>query len=185
MKRAIFMSVQPKRLKEILNGKKTIEVRKTKPDCELPIDVYLFCTKEKPYFEIFINRYCNVVNGKIVGKFTLKEVEDLRKYEWSHKDGHFYDLLKGACLTTQDLQDYCPNKNGESKPLFAWHISDLVIFDKPKELREFYKRTSLGDEDFKQLYYDDTPEKETLHEIYLKVITKAPQSWQYVWVKEE
>lgn len=51
MKKAILMAIKPQYLFKILNGEKTIEIRKTIPNCELPIDVYLYCTKEKNEFD--------------------------------------------------------------------------------------------------------------------------------------
>lgn len=44
------------------------------------------------------------------------------------------DDLKEMCLSAQELFDYI----GVGKHLYAWHISDLKIYDKPRELREFY-----------------------------------------------
>lgn len=49
MKRAILMSIQPQWLEKILNREKLIEIRKTMPKCELPIDVYLYCTNTPKY----------------------------------------------------------------------------------------------------------------------------------------
>lgn len=50
MNKCIILSVQPQWLHKIITGKKTIEIRKSMPkDCEYPIDVYLYCTKNKPY----------------------------------------------------------------------------------------------------------------------------------------
>lgn len=49
MNKVIILSVQPQWIHKILTGKKTIEIRKSAPKCDLPIDVYLYCTKGKPY----------------------------------------------------------------------------------------------------------------------------------------
>ena len=184
MNQAILLSVKPEWLALILNGKKTIEIRKTTPKCELPIDVYLYCAKEKENYKWVGQKDSE---GKVVGKFTLKKVEDLRKYEWARKDDHFYGILKGACLTEQNLQDYCPSKNGETRPLYAWHIPDLVIFDEPKELCDFHpyfpklERWCHEDSDC-----DGCPFFISLDEQckWLKGLTKAPQSWCYVEVEE-
>lgn len=45
------------------------------------------------------------------------------------------DDLKEMCLSAQELFDYI----GVGKHLYSWHISDLKIYDKPKELRKFRK----------------------------------------------
>ena len=42
--------------------------------------------------------------------------------------------LKEMCLSAQEIFDYI----GIGKHLYGWHISDLKIYDKPKELSEFY-----------------------------------------------
>ena len=91
MKRAILMSIRPEWLVKILNGEKTIDIRKTMPKCELPIDVYLYCTKGKPlvddyypdlniYKAYFLGDYgytkTPVLNGKVVATFTLNKIED-------------------------------------------------------------------------------------------------------------
>ena len=41
----ILISIQPQWVEKILNGEKTIEIRKTMPKCELPVKVYIYCTK--------------------------------------------------------------------------------------------------------------------------------------------
>lgn len=46
--------------------------------------------------------------------------------------------LKEMCLSAQELFDYI----GIGKYLYAWHISDLKIYDKPKELSEFTRPCS-------------------------------------------
>lgn len=45
--KSILISIQPQWVEKILNGKKTIEIRKTIPKCELPCKVYIYCTKRK------------------------------------------------------------------------------------------------------------------------------------------
>lgn len=55
MNKVIIISEQPKGLAKILNGDKRIDIRKTMPKCELPIDVYYFCTKRNLYFNAYEN----------------------------------------------------------------------------------------------------------------------------------
>ena len=42
-------------------------------------------------------------------------------------------IRKKTCLTYDEIEKY-----SKGKPLKSWHISDLVIYDKPKELRKFH-----------------------------------------------
>ena len=51
--KSVLISIQPKYCELIVNGKKTIEVRKTRPKLETPFKVYIYQTK-KPVF-VLIN----------------------------------------------------------------------------------------------------------------------------------
>jgi predicted transcriptional regulator len=198
--KSIILSVQPKWLEKILNGEKTIEIRKTNPKCELPIDVYLRCSKGKPYI---VASYSGVVenekpyyvdvrfmppvisefiNGKVVAKFTLNKVEKI-PFDY---DEHIR-IYDKCCIDMEELISY-----SKSKTLYAWHIDNLIIFDKPKELGEFYK---CGyNEALKQQEFNNEQAKgfscfvggvyplEVIEKEYR--LTKVPQSWQYVEVKE-
>ena len=42
--KAIMISVKPQWVSKILNKEKLVEIRKTKPKCELPCKVYIYCT---------------------------------------------------------------------------------------------------------------------------------------------
>nr|DAJ47306.1 MAG TPA: protein of unknown function (DUF365) [Caudoviricetes sp.] len=44
-----------------------------------------------------------------------------------------YDYLNKCRLSLCNLKKY---SNGSG--LYGWHISDLVIYDKPKSIKEFY-----------------------------------------------
>jgi len=56
MSKAVLISVQPRWCGLILNGKKTIEIRKTKPNIAPPFKCYIYCTnKGRPlvYGDVF------------------------------------------------------------------------------------------------------------------------------------
>lgn len=166
--KAILISVRPEWVEKILNGEKTIEIRKTMPKCELPIKCYIYCTKPRRWFidspftmfsyeELWIqdgkiyngkddslwkpdfNHYYRL-NGKVVGEFTLNKVRD---YVIRKQDNKFYwgfeskedimNLLNKSCLNGDQIFNYI----GDSNHCYAWHIDDLKIYDKPKELSEF------------------------------------------------
>lgn len=162
--KTILISIRPKWVAKILKGEKTIEVRKTAPKCELPVTVYIYCTKGD-YIGHLSNRYV----GKVVAKFTLNKIENFvngmneLEREWDGKPDAEYDYfayekaLEKACLTYEEADEYCPDQS-----FYAWHISDLQIFDEPKELDEFK-------EDFQSLVYSRKP--------------RPPFSWCYVEAK--
>lgn len=52
IKREILLSIKPEHLVKILNGEKTLEIRKTMPKCEVPCRVRLYCTKPTNYYRI-------------------------------------------------------------------------------------------------------------------------------------
>ena len=181
--KAILISIKPKYVADILNGRKTIEIRKTLPKCDLPIDVYIYCTKDKKYANL-INRG-GFLTGMVVAKFTLNMVEHF-EYETLSRDisGYWLDNgkefeNKGTCLTDSELWNYIKSGNG-----YAWHIDNIIPFDKPKELSEFHKigydeaynLAKCGWDSDECLDYHKSIE--WLEEKY--GLTKAPQSWCYI-----
>lgn len=170
--KAIIMSVQPQWLQKILIGKKKIEMRKSIPKCNLPIDVYLYCTQKKVngknlYIQFDYNQFCDdawdypyfdtkpggagadyLANGKVVAKFTLNKWQEISENALMDCKVNSKEILDRACLTIQEMIDYW----GDKEKLYAWHIDNLMVFDTPKELSEFG-------------------------------LTKASQSWGYVNVE--
>ena len=153
--KAILISIRPRFVADILNGKKTIEIRKTMPKCDLPIDVYIYCTKSN-YFGYISKRYI----GKVVAKFTLNKVEEIENCVdiLTTKTLDCSQLLKQSCLMYEEIHNYLDADYGYRG--YAWHISNLVIFEEPKELIEFSTIVK--------------PYKPTYR------LEKAPQSWCYV-----
>ncbi len=43
--KAVMLSIRPEWCEKILNGEKTVEIRKTKPKIETPFKVYIYCTQ--------------------------------------------------------------------------------------------------------------------------------------------
>ena len=85
------------------------------------------------------------------------------------------DLCIASCLTPYDFKDYLQDKIG-----YAWDIEDLVIFDKPKELREFVVRGEYKCSKSGCPYFGTDECKYAGECLYEKKLTKAPQSWRYV-----
>ena len=44
MSKSVMISIRPKWCEKIVNGEKTIEVRKTRPKLNTPFRVYIYCT---------------------------------------------------------------------------------------------------------------------------------------------
>ena len=159
--RAILISIKPERVEKILNGKKTIEIRKTAPKFDLPIDVYVYCTLPSGGFyraggmrhstdELFRVPFSNEFkygdscmlmnyeagdydsNNFLSGKVVAKFTLSKVIEHCLHPD-HTPCMEKNAELSYGDLEEYA----GYKKLVYAWHIDNLKIFDEPMELSRF------------------------------------------------
>lgn len=77
------------------------------------------------------------LNGRVIGEFICDKVD---KYTFSHYEAEYrvtHVEQNAMCLNQPELIHY-----GKGKTLYGWHISDLKIYDKPKELSEFYRPCS-------------------------------------------
>ena len=183
--KSVLISIRPEWCDKIASGKKTIEIRKSKPKLELPFKCYIYCTKQKEkiicngisYYNDELYRLpngeikygCsielagynsddysnnNFLNGKVIGEFICDCIEymDLDSVGigfWKNNSFNYIaDLGWNTGLTRGEFINYT-----EGKWVYGWHISDVVIYDKPKELNSFYCR---------------------------KLLTRPPQSWCYV-----
>lgn len=163
--KSIIISIRPKWVEKIVNGQKTIEVCKTAPK-EVPFKVYIYCTYGNPK-----ENYALGKRGKVIGEFICNKVD---KYTFSYYEAEYrvtHVEQKAMCLNQPELIRY-----GVGKTLKGLYIFDLKIYDKPKELSEFYILCKMNCEDCKKpLFYDCWREKGRV-----KVVTRPPQSWCYV-----
>lgn len=174
--KAVLISIQPKWCEMIASGKKTIEVRKTRPNIKTPFKCYIYmtATKERCRFWEYITAYQNskgdILNGsqKVIGEFVCDDIiVDER--------GENADVFsKYAQLSLVEQKKY-----GANKPLFGWHISKLKIYYKPKELGEFRKEGFMTEEQWLYALYPNT---HCHYAAWAKrfEITRPPQSWCYV-----
>lgn len=179
MGKAVLISIRPEWVEKIANGRKTIEVRKTKPHLDTPFKCYIYCTNTRPFLvwgDVFqgdwfteftrlsgygraeADRNWDVFNGHVAGEFVCDRVETIKA---ATEPYGIYDVdddfVAQTRLVDGALWDY-----GKGATLYGWHISDLEIYDTPKPLSEFTglrtKRDSM--------------------ELYM--LERPPQSWCYV-----
>lgn len=165
--KAVLLSIKPKFCELIARGEKTIEIRKTKPKLRTPFKCYIYQTLPK----------CgdwNERDGRVIGEFlcdliVLLDMDSVGLGMW---EGNEFVYIENngwnARLTKQEVLDYV----GDNRP-YGWHISNLIIYDKPKELSEFH-RCCPGDGRVDCEYIgicDDCRYKE---------LKQPPQSWRYV-----
>ena len=192
--KSVLISIRPKWCEPITNGKKTIEIRKTKPKLDAPFKVYIYCTLP-PKSEFFwhhdeegkrtigenARELLKLPNGQIVYDYGMRLACEEGEYTQNNflcrkVIGEFVcDAIISHCemanadiaeqqgfIKREELFEYA---NG--KELYGWHISDLVIYDKPKELSEFSKPYGTVRKAFESRF-----------------VTSPPQSWCYVESEE-
>lgn len=192
MAKAVLISIHPQwcepitqKIGELKNCtpiyKKRVEIRKSKPKLNTPFKVYIYCTKDKknafypPLTQELLNRQPKdyVVdssgNGKVIGEFVCDGFYTffpyglgIAIYDAQENIVEPQDMLEWSCLTEDQLVDYVGNKE-----CYGWHISNLVIYDEPKELSEFSSGSSV-------FTFDDKGK------IVYSGMKRPPQSWCYV-----
>lgn len=132
--KSVLISIQPKWCELIASGKKTVEVRKTRPKLEPPFKVYVYQTKHREH------NGPTHSDGKVIGEFICDDITKILNFITrfgveGRSEGELNTIAQCSCLDYMDMLEYF----GTDKGGYAWHISDLVIYEKPKELWEFAK----------------------------------------------
>lgn len=145
--RGVLISIRPVWTDKILKGKKTYEVRRTRPRMEPPFTVYIYCTQGKPELWLAGIRSagdCSAsfeshkINGSVCAEFVCDRIDiidqdsngymfrDAQKPGKICKVRYFNDypeLLDETCLTQDQISRYLGIRIG-----YAWHISDLKVY---------------------------------------------------------
>ena len=176
--KSVLISIRPQWVEKIASGQKTIEVRKTAPQ-EVPFKCYIYesrngghrckhCNeKDSCYSYAPKNVGCYNGSGKVIGEFICNNASEL-DYVYYWNNGYEFE----TCLTYRQVADY-----GKGKPLYGWHISDLKIYDKPRELSEFSRPCSYSGLCFS---CKRTSFKKDGNLLCNTKITRPPQSWMHV-----
>lgn len=159
---------------------KTVEVRKTCPkDDEWNKVGKIYCTKDKQSFNCIPKEYQPFMQkflGKVIGEFVCDNI-----FPVSYTMDGFADAVdcNTSCLSPKDFIAY-----GKGKALYGWHISDLVIYDEPKELSDFYTKCNELCENcdlWESVRMNEEYDMECASKRYGYVPIKRPaQSWCYV-----
>lgn len=166
----IMLSVRPKWCELIAKGQKTIEIRKTKPNCDVPFKVYIYCTKPSKKYQtvwgcfvfnsdelfrlptgkikygdsvemMMYDNYTtdNFLNGKVIGEFVCDNVEvlfDTKGNPENYITEILPSILQKTALSYDEFAAYVGSR-ADKNSIYGWHISDLKIYDEPKQLSEF------------------------------------------------
>lgn len=169
--KSILLSIKPKYVELIASGQKTIEVRKTAPQ-EVPFKCYIYETQgQYVKFTHGAHTKYGYGRGKVIGEFICDKVDE---YHYDYCDG--VDIDDDTILETSiDREDI--NIYAKGKTLYGWHISDLKIYDKPRELSEFSRPCSYSGLCFS---CKRTSFKKDGNLLCNTKITRPPQSWMHV-----
>lgn len=150
--KSVLISIRPKWCEFIASGKKTVEIRKTRPKLKTPFKCYIYCTKwGKNLIRGDIATtidYVAMYGGKVIGEFICNNILEIGRRGFNNNFGYCYESLnifgnediesyitavRKSCLSKNELHEYAKNNSF----LYAWHISNLEVYDIPKELSEF------------------------------------------------
>ena len=174
MSKAVMLSIRPKWVEKIASGEKTIEVRKTKPKLDTPFKCYIYCTQSG----VALGAWGK--HGKVIGEFTCDRIYKIDKdsTDFLFKAGGLSVYKQAAeekcglcvAMTDDELHGYLGHCQG-----YGWHISDLLIYDQPRELSEFQRATDPCDSCHAEYTWKCTDCKKWGGDI-----KRPPQSWCYV-----
>lgn len=189
--KSVLISIKPQWCEKIASGEKTIEVRRTAPK-ETPFKCYIYCCKDNAKEIVLLKDYKNrfsfgdyrnadghfydVANRTVIGEFICDKVDKytFSSYEAEYRVNHIEQEM--MCLNHPDLIRY-----GVGKILYGWYISDLKIYDKPKELGKFKKLYRWFDNRPVESWCDNCcgicDEKNCKYDTR---ITRPPQSYMFV-----
>ena len=169
--KSVLISIRPQWVEKIASGEKTIEVRKTAPQ-EVPFKCYIYETKgQYVKFTHGAHTKYGYGRGKVIGWFICDKVDE---YHYDYCDGVDIDddTILETAIDREDINIYA-----KGKTLYGWHISDLKIYDKPKELSEFSRPCSYSGLCFS---CKRTSFKKDGNLLCNTKITRPPQSWMRV-----
>lgn len=176
--KSVMISIKPKWCELIASGKKTVEVRKTRPKCDMPFKCYIYETqgryddmKECKTFKFWESRQ------KVIGEFVCDNIFQMSVTYSDPNSCVGQKEFPYTCLTDKQIIDYL----GNGKQGYGWHISDLVIYDKPKDLCDFmaFGKDCCDRKNCEKCLYlgiDNVCDIENIEQ----PLFRPPQSWGYV-----
>lgn len=170
--KAVLISIRPEWCDLIVRGRKTIEVRKTRPKLETPFKAYIYCTKAPQHLITIFKDGEEIEDGEIhhgkpvfvkcdkylpdsirdktqmvIGEFTCDDIDRITPLT-SSIPGDLEERILGSCLTAQQVETYAGWKGwmrlADCHDAYCWHISDLKIYDQPKPLSSFSRYDFRG-----------------------------------------
>lgn len=177
----ILASLKPYYYYLIGERKKTIEVRKTALK-NLPQDIAFYMSKDEKSFAKIPKEFQEKYREHF-GKVGIRAVVDnMDVYAYDCCDG--VDIDDDMLLETMIDREYI-NIYAKGKPLYGWHLDNVAIYDKPKELSELRPICKFEGKD---LICNLCPNREYNGGLFFECrrkVTRPPQSYMFVEEVEE
>ena len=137
--KAVMLSVKPLWCKKILAGEKTLEIRKRRPQTDIPFKCYIYCTTGE---ENWINSEGKRMSKHIIAEFVCDDIIRFSVPYPAYQQELDRKILEESQVPYYALHRYALQSNDCN--LYGWHISDLKVYDESLELNSFLSNT--GDE---------------------------------------
>lgn len=152
--KAVMISIRPEWGEKILKKQKVLEVRRTAPLLRPPFKCYIYLTRgefvllKEHIDDIAFTGYqsvpdkLHILNRKVVAEFVCDRIECLKAPDlpWSDPNGERERrICNESCLTFDQIAEY-----GKGSNLWGWHISEMKMFEEPKEIKEFHKPCGIN-----------------------------------------
>lgn len=198
--KSVLLSIQPywvfliiaKAMGWNIGKEKTEEVRKNYPKAKnWDKTVKIYCSKDKKSFAKIPKEAQPLMQqflGRVIGEFVCDKITVA-------ECGNYTVLTKlRTMLDDFELLDYA-----DEKTVYGWHISKLIVYDKPKDLSEFHAidtEAVTNCEHRERIYHNPDYTNGALlkggclckdkqnwcSQCKTKPLTNPPQSWGYVEV---
>lgn len=184
--KSVLTSVKPMQCELMARGAQTVMIKKTRPKMKAPFKCYIYCSEPKKKLDWGLcldegrvgllsksnyplaDRYdLTILSGKVIGEVVCDKIIRFKVFEDDRVQFWNFAEMERSGLTYEEIAEYVGCNNFG----YAWHMSDLVIYDKPKELSEFSRHDATYDNAFGWAF-EDKPKRVAL--------TRPPQSWCYV-----
>lgn len=187
--KSVLISIRPQWCELIATGDKVLEIRTRRPKLETPFKCFIYQTKRPWEYKLLqklpMLHAIMSGQGRVIGEFTCDRIDDFYVPLPANKADMDQTVLDQACMTYKQLYKYAKRSK-----VYAWHISNLVIHDKPKGLDRFCRACP----EYKHVGYSYTCKRcsgyRTVFENLVRyhfcssngrvAFDDAPQSWCYV-----
>lgn len=161
--KSIIQKLTPKDCEAIVLGKQNVILSRVTTKLEYPFTVYIYCAKDKyqlygdgqnvvaDHFSLLNEKAqkgfektskLSLWNGKIIGEYTCNEIHDFPFTDISSAIANRKavklpltdEILLNSGISWEQAYKF---SSGLQKDIYGWHVTNLIIYDQPKELNQF------------------------------------------------